>query len=195
MRTNPLYDPAAGNVRASAAAAESSTARVFSGGKLVADDYNLLADDAELPEGAVIISAKRFFADRATLLSRRGRFGVRIDTSQTPEILGSDLAQLPLVEIHIPYFKDGRAFSWARLLRTRLNYRGEIRISGHFLPDQMSFFQRVGVDSFVLPDKMTIAQIEKATGYISEVYQPSVDRKPTISDLRLRKHISAIAAE
>ena len=32
------------------------------------------------------------------------------------------------------FFRDGRAFSWARMLRTRLGYRGEIRATGDFLP-------------------------------------------------------------
>lgn len=195
MRTNPLYDPAAGGLGARALPPETGVPRVFSHGRVIAGYHPFVPDDAELPDGAVIISAKRFLADRTALLSRRVPPGVRLDTSQSPEILGADLAQLALVEIHIPYFKDGRAFSWARLLRTRLNYRGEIRITGHFLPDQIAFFQRVGVDSFVLPESMTIAQIEKTTSYITQVYQPSVDAKPTIGDLRLRKHISAIAAE
>ena len=195
MRTNPLYDPAAGSVRAREAIPKAGTPRVFSDGRVIADDYQFFADDAELRDGAVIVSAKRFLADRATLLSRHAALGVRLDTSESPEILGADFAQIALVEIHIPYFKDGRAFSWARLLRSRLQYRGEIRITGHFLPDQIAFFQRVGVDSFVLPEKMTLAQIEKAASYLTQVYQPSVDGKPTISDLRMRKHISAIAAE
>ena len=195
MRTNPLYDPAAGGVRAREALPKAGTPRVFSHGSVISGDYGFLADDAELPDGAVIVSAKRFLADRPSLLSRHAPFGVRLDTAQSPEILSADLAQIALVEIHIPYFKDGRAFSWARLLRTRLNFRGEIRITGHFLPDQIAFFQRVGVDSFVLSENMTITQIEKATSYVTQVYQPSVDAKPTISDLRMRKHISAIAAE
>jgi uncharacterized protein (DUF934 family) len=195
MRTNPLYDPAAGSAGAQKAAPQAVAPRVFSHGRVIAGGYHFVADDAELPDGAVIVPAKRFLAHRAVLLSRDTPIGVRLDTSQSPEILSADLAQLALVEIHIPYFKDGRAFSWARLLRARLQYRGEIRITGHFLPDQIAFFQRVGVDSFVLPEKMTLAQIEKAASYITQVYQPSVDAKPTISDLRMRKHISAIAAE
>ncbi len=195
MRTNPLYDPAAGGVRAREALPQTGTPRVFGHGSVVASNYQFVPDDAELPDGAVIVSTKRFLADRPSLLSRHAPLGVRLDTSQSPEILSADLTQLALVEIHIPYFKDGRAFSWARLLRTRLTYRGEIRVTGHFLPDQIAFFQRVGVDSFVLSENMTLTQIEKATSYVTHVYQPSVDAKPTISDLRMRKHISAIAAE
>src|ERR1700752_5173605 len=148
MRTNPLYDPAAGSVRAQEPPPQAGTQRVFNHGRVVASDYPFVADDAELPDGPVIVSAKLFVSERASLLSRRAPLGVRLDTSQSPEILSADLAPLALVEIHIPYFKDGRAFSWARLLRTRLQYRGEIRITGHFLPDQIAFYTRVGADAF-----------------------------------------------
>jgi uncharacterized protein (DUF934 family) len=100
---------------------------------------------------------------------------------------------LALIELHMPYLRDGRPFSWARLLRTRLKFNGEIRLTGHFLLDQMAFFLRVGVDSFTLPEKIPATEISRAIGMISNVYQPAPDGKVTIGDLRLRR--TALAAE
>ena len=145
------------------------------------------ADDAPLGDGAVIVSLKRFLAEKDRLLARGLPTGVRLETSDTPEAIGEDVHRLAVVELHVPYFKDGRAFSWARLLRTRLGYKGEIRVSGHILKDQLAFFRRVGVDAFSLAHAFPLADIEQALGQISNVYQPSVDGRATIRDLRVNR--------
>ena len=124
------------------------------------------------------------------MLARNLPVGVRLETSDTPEALGEDVHSLAVVELHVPYFKDGRAFSWARLLRTRLGYRGEIRVSGHVLKDQLAFFRRVGVDAFSLAHDMPIADVEQALHEISNFYQPSVDGRATIRDLRVERSAS-----
>ena len=45
-------------------------------------------------------------------------------------------------------FRDGRAYSQARLLRERYNYRGELRATGQVLRDQFVFMLRAGFDAF-----------------------------------------------
>ncbi len=107
--------------------------------------------------------------------------------SESPELIGPDVHKLALILLHVPYFRDGRAFSWARLLRTRLGYKGEIRVTGHVLKDQVAFFARVGVDSFDLPRPVTETDVQAVRAEISEVYQPSVDGRETIWDLRARQ--------
>lgn len=75
-------------------------------------------------------------------------FGVEIDTQRiTPQFLS-----LPLLNIHIESYSDGRAFSLARQLRSSLKFEGELRLSGNFLLDQMAHLQDCGVNSFSLPD-------------------------------------------
>ena len=144
-----------------------------------------VADSGALPpKGAVIVSLPRFLKDRAALLAREDALGVRLETTESPEALGSDVHNFALIVLHVPYFKDGRAFSWARLLRTRLGYKGEIRVTGHVLRDQIAFFARVGVDSFELAETLSPAEIETARAAISHVYQPSVDGQVTIRELR-----------
>jgi uncharacterized protein (DUF934 family) len=167
--------------------------RIYRNGRVSQDDFVFVADGASLPAGAAIVSLKRFLAEKIQLLARGEPLGVRLESNESPHLLATDLGQLALIELHIPYFKDGRVFSWARLLRTRLEFDGEIRLSGHFLLDQMAFFLRVGVDSFTIPDKIPAAEISRAVAMISNVYQPAPDGKVTIRDLRL--HRTVLAAE
>lgn len=169
--------------------------RIFRNGRIAADEFVFVADDAPLPDGPVIVTLKRFLAEKDRLLSRPAPIGVRLASGEAPELLRPDLPKLKLIELHIGYFKDGRAFSWARILRTRLNFRGEIRVAGHFLLDQIAFFLRVGVNSFTLPVNWSESDVETATGLISNVYQPSADHRPTILDLRRHTIVTAAAAE
>jgi uncharacterized protein (DUF934 family) len=151
------------------------------------DSFHTVANGEGLPDGAIIVSLTRFLAERDSLLARAMPLGVQLETSDTPEKLGADLHRLALVVLQVPYFKDGRAFSWARLLRARLGYTGEIRVRGHFLLDQIAFYARVGADAFDIAQNIPFSEIQAALGQISNVYQPSVDAKPTIRQLRAAK--------
>jgi uncharacterized protein (DUF934 family) len=86
--------------------------------------------------------------------------------------------------LEFPKFRDGRAFSWARMLRTRLRYRGEIRATGDFLYDQIAHMTRVGFDAFEVPEKMTLELYRRALHEMRFVYQPSADGRKTIRELR-----------
>jgi len=150
----------------------------------VEDPYTVVADDAPLPDGPVIVSLQRFRADRDSLLARNTPVGVRLASDQSPDVLGSDLERLALVVLEFPKFRDGRPFSWARLLRTRLRFSGEIRATGDFLYDQIAFMVRVGFDGFDLPPSITAQLFQRALGEMTNVYQPSADGRKTIFDLR-----------
>jgi uncharacterized protein (DUF934 family) len=152
------------------------------------DEFAFVADDVALPpDGAIIVSLKRFLADKDALLGRAMPLGVQIETADSPEALGGDVHKLAVIVLHVPYFKDGRHFSRARLLRTRLGYTGEIRVSGHVLRDQLAFYARVGVDAFDLTQNIGPADIDAALHEIGVVYQPSVDGRMTVRELRAKQ--------
>ena len=109
---------------------------------------------------------------------------VKLQSSESPELLGDDVNRLSLVVLEFPKFRDGRAFSWARMLRTRLGFRGEIRAVGDFLFDQINYQHRVGFDAWEVPDHFTTAMFDKALREMTNVYQPSADGRKTIRDLR-----------
>lgn len=148
------------------------------------DDYETIADDAPLPVGGVIVSLTRFQAEREALLARNTKLGVRLASPESPEALGGDLHRLSLIVLEFPQFKDGRGFSWARMLRTRLGYKGEIRAAGGFLVDQLAFMHRVGVDSFDGDARITPEALAHALSEMTNVYQPAPDGKKTIRELR-----------
>jgi uncharacterized protein (DUF934 family) len=154
------------------------------GGAYARDGYAPVADDAALPEGAVLVSLARFQKERAALLARNTPIGVKLQASENPELLGDDVNHFSLIALEFPKFRDGRAFSWARMLRTRLGFTGEIRAVGDFLYDQVNYQHRVGFDAWEVPDTFTLEMFNRALSEMTNVYQPSTDGKKTIRELR-----------
>jgi uncharacterized protein (DUF934 family) len=148
------------------------------------DSFAPVADDAALPEGAVLVSLARFQKERAALLARNTPIGVKLQASESPELLGDDVNHFSLIALEFPKFRDGRAFSWARMLRTRLGFKGEIRAVGDFLYDQINYQHRVGFNAWEVPDNFTIAMFQRALTEMTDVYQPSADNRKTIRELR-----------
>jgi uncharacterized protein (DUF934 family) len=146
--------------------------------------YTAVADDAALPDGGAIVSLARFHKERDALLARNAPLGVILKAAQSPELLGADANRLPLIVLEFPVFRDGRAFSWARMLRERLKFTGEIRGTGHFLYDQINYMKRVGFDAWDVPETFPLEQFQRALAEMTNVYQPSADGKKTIRELR-----------
>lgn len=158
--------------------------KLIKSGAYAQDTYARVADDAVLPEGPVLVSLARFQKERDALLARNTPVGVRLQSSESPETLGADVHHFALIALEFPKFRDGRAFSWARMLRTRLGFDGEIRAVGDFLYDQVSYQHRVGFDAWEVPDHFTLEMFQRALTEMTNVYQPSTDGKKTIRELR-----------
>ncbi len=87
------------------------------------NEWVRVADDAALPDGTkVIVSFERWQAERETLRQRNSAIGVSLKSDQSPLLLADDLDRISLVALEFPKFTDGRAFSYARVLRDRLGY-------------------------------------------------------------------------
>jgi uncharacterized protein (DUF934 family) len=161
--------------------------RLIKQGAFAEDIYARVTDDGPLPDGAVIVSLARFQKEREALLARNAPIGIRLEAGQNPELLGSDVNHFSLIALEFPKFRDGRAFSWARMLRTRLGFTGEIRAVGDFLYDQVNYQHRVGFDAWEVPDHFTLEMFQRALEEMTNVYQPSTDGKKTIRELRAAK--------
>jgi uncharacterized protein (DUF934 family) len=84
-----------------------------------------------------------------------------------------------VVALAFPKFGDGRAYSYARLLRERFNFKGEVRAVGDVLREQAGFMLRCGFDAFEPADGSTPDQWERATRRFRHVYQRAADdREP-----------------
>jgi uncharacterized protein (DUF934 family) len=158
--------------------------KLIKNGAYAQDVFAPVADDAPLPEGAVLVSLARFQKERESLLARNTPIGVRLQAPENPELLGDDVSHFSLIALEFPKFRDGRAFSWARMLRTRLGFTGEIRAVGDFLYDQVNYQHRVGFDAWEVPDTFTLEMFQRALSELTNVYQPSTDGKKTIRELR-----------
>lgn len=161
---------------------------IIKNGDFVADRFVAVPDDEALPaSGGVIVSLVRFLKERDGLLASGRPLGVRLKSAESPEALRNELPRLALVVLEFPSFRDGRGFSWARMLRTRLGFKGEIRATGHFLYDQLAFMARVGIDAFEVRQDFRREDFDRAMREMRYVYQPSADGKRTILDLRAAK--------
>ena len=158
---------------------------IIKGGEFVEDAFVTVPDGEPLPDGAaVIVTLERYRQEREALLASGKPLGVRLKSSESPDVLKDDLLRLAVIAIEFPVFRDGRGFSWARILRTRLGYKGEVRAVGHFLYDQLAFLVRTGFDAFEVRQDFRREDFDRAMREMHYVYQPSADGRRTILDLR-----------
>lgn len=140
---------------------------------LVEDPFTAVSDDWAIPRGDVIISLNRFQAEGDRLLSEGRKVGVRLEADEEVEALAYDLPRLSVVALAFPKFGDGRAYSYAALLRERFKYQGEIRAVGDVLREQAGFMVRCGFDAFEPADGSTPEDWERAAHRFRHVYQRS----------------------
>ena len=165
-------------------------------GRPAEDAWVAVADDEALPGAApAILSLERWHKDREALRGHNGPLGIRLNSDQSPALIADDLPRFALVVLDFPIFRDGRPFSYARLLRERYRFDGEIRAVGHVLQDQYLFLHRCGVDALVAEEEDAAERWRKALLEISAAYQPATDRRPWIGQLRRQARAASQAAE
>jgi uncharacterized protein (DUF934 family) len=144
-------------------------------GRIETDPFFHVAEGAELPgDGPVLVSASRFL-EEAEALSKRGKVGVIWPNNRNLDDLVPYLDRLALVALVFPSFRDGRAYTQARLLRERHGYEGELRATGQVLRDQFVFMLRAGFDSFDVKKQADAEAFGEAERRYSVFYQPTGD--------------------
>jgi len=142
--------------------------------QIIDNIWTFVGDDAETSDtGNITVSLMRWKDQQQKLLNRSGNIGIRLTPSDPIADLQDALEGITLIELDFPGFGDGRLFSHARLLRDRLGYTGEIRAVGNFLPDQMFYLWRVGVNAFQLANQEQIPLGLSCLGDFSVRYQAS----------------------
>jgi uncharacterized protein (DUF934 family) len=163
-------------------------------GKIAADAFVHVADDAELPEGgAVLISAARFLEDPKALLARMGELGVVWPNNRDLDDLLPFLDRLAVIALVFPSFRDGRAYSQARLLRERHGYKGELRATGQVLRDQFLFMLRAGFDALEARKESDAEAFALSAKRYSVFYQPTGDGRITALHQRMQQRHSESA--
>jgi uncharacterized protein (DUF934 family) len=162
-------------------------------GVLADDPWIRLEDGDTAPDpGDISVSLDRWQAEQAPLSARSGRLGIRLKPDQPPHLIAEDLTQFALIALEFPAFKDGRAYSQARVLRERYGFKGELRATGEVLRDQLFFMARCGFDAFEVTDGITPEEWRAALAEFSAVYQPAADTRHPAYELR---HAARAAAE
>jgi uncharacterized protein (DUF934 family) len=155
-------------------------------GKVVIDRFVAVADDAPLPSGgAVLVSAVRFLVDHRQLATRVAPVGVAWPNNRPVAELAPHVGRLKLIVLSFPTFKDGRAYTQARVLREQLGFRGELRATGEVLRDQFAFMVRAGFDAFEVRKAVDAAAFAEAIGRYSVFYQPTGDGRPAVLRVRV----------
>src|SRR5580700_8469277 len=165
-------------------------------GKVADDIFVHLADDAELPEAAaVLVSAARFLENPEGLLAKAAKLGVIWPNNRDLDDLLPFLDRLAVVALVFPTFRDGRAYSQARLLRERYGYEGELRAAGQVLRDQFVFMLRAGFDAFEVRKESDAEAFTITAKRYSVFYQPTGDGRLTALHQRMQLRHSESAGQ
>ncbi len=164
--------------------------------RITTDLFVHIADGAELPgDGAILVSAARFLEDPEAVLKHAGKVGVVWPNNRDLDDLVPYLDRLAAVALVFPSFRDGRAYSQARLLRERHGYDGEMRATGQVLRDQFVFMSRAGFDAFEVKKDADADAFAETMKRYSVFYQPTGDGRVTALNRRMQLRHSESAGQ
>jgi uncharacterized protein (DUF934 family) len=137
--------------------------------QLIEDDPWTLVRDLQvpLPAGKLILPLARW-------LENPRQHALWLGPDDDVEHLKPWLPELPLIAVDFPSFRDGRGYSQAYLLRTRLGWTGELRAIGDVLRDQLSHMRQCGFDSFAVRADKSAEDALKGLAGMSVLYGRSV---------------------
>ena len=137
----------------------------------ITDDQWLPADaDSSVTSASQVCSLEQWLE-----LEDKSGSAVQLEPANAPAPLFDFLSQIELIAVNFPVFTDGRGFSYGRELRER-GYRGELRATGHFIRDQMTYLTRCGFDAFQMADESQLEESLASLSDFTESYQAAVDQ-------------------
>jgi uncharacterized protein (DUF934 family) len=149
---------------------------------VVANDITFLDDEAAVPaSGKAVVSLARWQQQSAELRSAAAEIGVRLPNTVDVATIWNDLKDRKLIVVDFPGFGDGRAYSQARLLRDRYDFKGDIvATGGAVVRDQMLGMQRSGINGFLLRADQAPEVCLTAFHDFTSAYQRASDREMPI---------------
>src|SRR5262245_35947589 len=163
----------------------SASMRLVKQGRIVEDRFVRWLDDRPVPEGAAVIVPHGRLLAEPDLLRRAAPTGVIWPNDRKVAELAPYVDRLALIGLVFPVFKDGRAFSQARILREQYGFAGELRATGQVLRDQFVFMLRAGFDTFEVTKDADAAAFAETTRRYSIFYQPTGDGRRTAASARV----------
>lgn len=140
---------------------------------IVDNSFTHVGLEGDIPAGDVIVPYSRYLAEKAQLDQHDGQVAVSVngDDYDIYEI-GEELAKQAIVALEFPQFVDGRCYSFARLLRERFGFEGELRAYGNVLRDQAFYMHRCGIDAYEVEDGKDLTVFLDGFKDFSVSYQP-----------------------
>jgi uncharacterized protein (DUF934 family) len=160
--------------------------RILRRRELVEDEWRYLSQDGPDTAGskgsaadaagsaALIVPFAEFRTNIARWRAYQGRLGVRLSPADAVEDLAADIHSLSLVAAEFPTPGEGRGYTQGRLLRSRLQFKGELRAVGAAVKQDLLFIMsRSGFDSFELAPGQSLAAALRALARYTVAYQPA----------------------
>ena len=95
----------------------------------------------------------------------------------------SDLKTVPdVLAVYFKEFTDGRGYSLARLIRDRLNFKGDLIAIGDILRDPLWDLERCGFNAFVMRSDQDVNEALNAFNEFDVTYQPVTSSLGSIND-------------
>jgi uncharacterized protein (DUF934 family) len=154
--------------------------RIIKNGQIVDETWHVLPKDTTMDGLSncddLIVPLALWVEHAHALKARDGGLGVWLDAGEEIEEIADHLNNFQVIALNFPAFTDGRHCSTAYLLRTRYDFKGEVRAIGDVLRDQLFALRRCGFDAFALREDKDPEDALKAFEEFSEVYQASSDQ-------------------
>jgi uncharacterized protein (DUF934 family) len=150
--------------------------RILKRREVVTDEWRHLgegpADTSMAPP--LIVPFAEFRTNAARWRDYEGRLGVGLAPADLVEDLAEYLPRLGLVAAEFPGPGEGRGYTQGRLLRSRLNFKGELRAVGAAVKQDLLFIMsRCGFDSFELAEGQKFEEARQALDRYTVAYQPA----------------------
>lgn len=149
-------------------------------GRIVPNDWHLVAADMGIEEvlglaaEQLIVPVNLWQEHKDQLQNCAASIGIWFDSSQGPDMLADDVNNFPVIGLNYPIFRDGRAYSYAAILRQQRGFKGDLRAIGDVLRDQLSYMLSCGFSSFLVPDDTDEKILLAGFHDFSENYQSTV---------------------
>ena len=146
-------------------------------GAFAEDDWSYVADEAPVRERG-IVSLARWRREAEAL--RGAQVGVAIEAGAKTQAVLAEVADRSLLALKFDKFGDGRAFSYAILLRERYGFRGELRAVGDVLLDEIPLMLRCGFTAFEIVNPATLQALRDGRlPHFPLAYQPGLSKGET----------------
>ncbi len=154
--------------------------KLIKGDQLIDNEWELVSADANIDDvlssnaNRLLVPVLLFLDHTERLADLDSEVGVWIDSEQNLSILPEWINSFPVIALNFPSFKDGRAYSYAAIIRQQLGYNGELMAIGDVHRDQLSYMLSCGFSSFLVSDDSNHEVMLNGLHDFSENYQSTV---------------------